>query len=75
MLLVCDEQGLIGKEMFAIDGCKIPSNASKEWSGTRKDFKRKAARMEKAIKRIVTSHKATDRSGTDDGVEAQKKNT
>jgi transposase len=31
VLLVCDEMNLIGKEMFAIDGCKLPSNASKEW--------------------------------------------
>jgi transposase len=27
ILLICDDQGLIGKEMFAIDGCKLPSNA------------------------------------------------
>ena len=73
VLLVCDEQGLIGREMFAIDGCKMPSNASKEWSGTRKDFKRKAARMEKAIKRIVASHKTLDRSGADEEIEAREK--
>ena len=30
VLLVCDEAGLIGKQMFAIDGVKLPSNASKE---------------------------------------------
>ena len=30
VLLICDEMGLIGKEMFAVDGCKLPSNASKE---------------------------------------------
>jgi len=34
IVLMCDSLGLIGKEMFAIDGCKLPSNASKEWSGT-----------------------------------------
>ena len=33
--------GLIGKEMFAIDGCKLSSNASKEWSGTREEFAKK----------------------------------
>lgn len=27
VLMVCDHQGLIGGEMFAIDGCKMPSNA------------------------------------------------
>jgi transposase len=60
VLLVCDEQGLIGKEMFAIDGCKLPSNASKEWSGTRADFSRKAAKMEQAITRMVEGHRAND---------------
>jgi transposase len=25
VLLVCDEQGLIGKELFAVDGCKLAS--------------------------------------------------
>ena len=42
VLLVCDEEGLIGREMFAVDGVKLPSTASKEWSGTREDFTRKA---------------------------------
>lgn len=41
VLLICDEAGLIGKEMFSIDGCKLPSNASKEWSGTKAEFKKK----------------------------------
>ena len=34
VLMICDAMGLIGKEMFAVDGCKMASNASKEWSGT-----------------------------------------
>ena len=34
VLLICDKEGLIGQQMFAIDGCKLSSNASKEWSGT-----------------------------------------
>lgn len=49
VLLVCDEAGLIGREMFAIDGCKLPSNASKEWSGTKAEFERKVAKMEGAV--------------------------
>ena len=35
VLLICDEMGLIEHEMFAIDGCKLLSNASKEWSSTK----------------------------------------
>jgi len=34
VLLVCDQQGLLGKELFALDGVKLPSNAAKDWSGT-----------------------------------------
>lgn len=29
VLVVCNRQGLIGRELFAIDGVKLPSNASK----------------------------------------------
>ena len=28
--MTCDRIGLIGKELFAIDGVKLPGNASKE---------------------------------------------
>ncbi|MHB9118196.1 MAG: transposase [Burkholderiales bacterium] len=35
VLVVCDRQGLIGRELFAIDGVKLPSNAAKARSGTR----------------------------------------
>ena len=38
VLLVCHEQGLLGNELFAIDGCKMSSNAAKEHSGTFKEL-------------------------------------
>ena len=37
VLLYASALGPIGKEHFAIDGCKLPSNASKKWSGTHKE--------------------------------------
>lgn len=40
VLLYCDELGLIGRDMFAIDGLKLSSNASKEHSGTRAHSRR-----------------------------------
>jgi transposase len=40
VLFICDRQGLIGREMFAIDGVKLPANASKAKSGTRADYQR-----------------------------------
>ncbi len=69
VLLVCDDMGLIGKEMFAIDGCKLPSNASKEWSGTKADFEKKAAKMERAIENILKKHREEDQCQTESKVQ------
>jgi hypothetical protein len=41
VLLICDKMGLIGREMLAVDGCKLVSNASKEWSGTKGELSKK----------------------------------
>ena len=41
ILLQCSELILITWEMFAIDGCKLPSNVSKEWSGKLDYLKKK----------------------------------
>ena len=41
VLLVCEEEGLLGGTFFALDGLKLPSNASKEWSGTHPELQRK----------------------------------
>jgi transposase len=60
VLLICDEMGLIGKEMFAIDGCKLPCNASKEWSGTKEDLQRKKDKMQRVIRQILTRHREMD---------------
>jgi len=68
VLLTCDDLGLIGKEMFAIDGCKLPSNASKEWSGTKADFEKKAAKMEQAVGNILKKHREEDQNKTESKV-------
>lgn len=60
VVAICDQQGLIGREMFAIDGVKLPSNASKQRSGTRADFERQAAKLEVAMGTLVKRHRAAD---------------
>jgi transposase len=60
VLLVCDEQGLIGKQMVAVDGVKLPSNASKEWSGTLADFEKKALKLEQALGKLLDRHRQVD---------------
>jgi hypothetical protein len=63
VLMICDEENLIGHNMFAIDGCKIKSNASKEWSGTFEELGRKKAKLERASQRIIERHQAQDGLG------------
>jgi transposase len=60
VLLVCDEAGLIGREMFAIDGLKLPSNASKEWSGTKEELAKKAQKIQRMIEQVVSQHRTND---------------
>jgi hypothetical protein len=63
VLFICDCQGLIGREMFAIDGVKLPSNASKAKSGTRADFLHQAKKLEKLVKTMLKRHRETDELG------------
>ena len=63
VLTLCDRQGLIGREMFAIDGVKLPSNASKTKSGTRADFLRRAEKMEAAARKMLDRHREADAGG------------
>lgn len=60
VLYLCDRQGLIGREMFAIDGVKLPSNASKQKSGTRADFEHQAAKLEAAARVMLERHREAD---------------
>ena len=60
VLMTCDSMGLIGKEMFAVDGCKMPSNASKEWSGTVEELTKKKEKMEKVLRHIMKRHREMD---------------
>jgi transposase len=46
VLLYAEELGLIGKEHFAVDGCKLPSNASKQWSGTHEELRERQEKGE-----------------------------
>jgi len=66
VVLICDEMRLIGKDMFSIDGCKLPSNASKEWSGTKADFQTKKQKMERAIRWILKKHREMDNKDTNE---------
>jgi transposase len=68
VLLICDQQGLIGREMFAVDGCKMASNASKECSGTKASLKKKKRKLDRAVRRMMKAHEAGDGEMVDAGM-------
>jgi transposase len=61
VLMICHEEGLLGGTHFSVDGLKLSSNASKEWSGTFEDLKKKRDALRRKVKQIVSEHKATDK--------------
>src|SRR5512133_3132224 len=69
VLLTCDRQGLIGRQMFAFDGVKLPSNASKERSGTHAELRHRAERLDKAARKMIELHRSRDEAGEPDGGE------
>jgi hypothetical protein len=66
VLLICDRQGLIGKQMFAIDGVKLPSNADKRRSGTHAELRHAAQRMERSVAKLLAAHRNRDQAAEDE---------
>ena len=75
VLFICDEQGLLGNELFAIDGCKMPSNAAKEWSGTHKELAAKRDKIKRLIQHHTKKHQQQDllEGETDEELNLQSK--
>jgi len=72
VLLICDSQGLLGKELFAIDGCKMSSNAAKEWSGTFKELEQKRDKIKRQIHYYIKEHKKLDTTDTREAERQQR---
>ena len=61
ILLVCEQEDLLGGTFFAIDGCKMASNASKEWSGKISDLQKRKEKIEHKLKALVEDHIEIDK--------------
>jgi len=72
ILLVCDQLKLLGGTSFALDGLKLPSNASKHWSGTHSELHQKKEKLEKKITVLIKKHKKLDKKGNKTEDKAQK---
>ena len=72
ILLICSQQGLLGNELFAIDGCKMASDAAKEWSGTLKELEQKRDKIKRQIRYQLEAHKKQDKSEYRDKARLQR---
>lgn len=65
VLLVCEQEGLLGGTHFSLDGLKLPSNAAKEWSGTFSDLEKKQNALKRKVKEAVREHRSADKKAKD----------
>lgn len=54
---------------FLLDGLKLSSNASKEWSDTKSDLKKKKEKIEKTIKYLINKHIKRDKEEVSDRID------
>ena len=73
VLLICEEMKLLGGTEFSLDGCKLPSNASKRWSGTFAVLKAKKEKIERRVGYMLSEQvKADKKEGKDEGEETRR---
>lgn len=66
ILLVCDELNLLGGTHFSLDGVKLSSSASKEWSGTFKELKKKRNKLKAKLQQVIHEHIRQDKKANVD---------
>jgi transposase len=59
-LAYCVELGLVGGDTFAIDGLRLPSNASIQMSGTKEELEKKLAMYQRMAEKHVAKHRKQD---------------
>lgn len=60
VLLVCQEENLLGGTFFALDGCKLPSNASMHKSGKINDLLKKRDSLKVRVQQLIEQQIAED---------------
>lgn len=72
IVLICNEQGLLGNELIAVDGCKMSSNAAKEWSGTFGELEQKRDKIKRQIDYLLNEHRRLDQNDTREDARRQR---
>jgi len=66
ILLICEQEKILGGTFFALDVVKLPSNAPKRWSGTLSDIGKKKEKIEQKVTQLLEQQITADRDdGTD----------
>jgi transposase len=66
VLMYCGELGLIEGRTFAVDGCRMPSNASIELTGTEEELEKKLKMYRRMAEKHVEKHQRRDERGEKD---------
>jgi transposase len=66
ILLVCEQENLLGGTFFALDGVKLPSNASKRWSGTLSEIGKKKEKIENKVQQLLEEQITADEDSDTD---------
>jgi transposase len=61
ILLVCEQENLLGGTIFALDGLKLRSNASMDWSGKISEISKKKEKIEQKVKLLMEEQITTDK--------------
>jgi len=68
VLAICAQLDLVGVEMFALDGCKLPSNAAREHSATFAEYRKKLSNLQDKIDLLMKQHIANDQTQEQDRI-------
>jgi transposase len=66
ILLICEQENLLGGTFFALDGLKLPANASKECSGTISELTKKKDKIQQKVERLLKDQIEADKDDDDD---------
>jgi transposase len=65
VLLVCEDLDLLGGTLFALDGLRLPGNASERWTGTHWQLRKKKEAMEAKVRALLCEHTEQDKRDED----------
>ena len=73
ILLVCEQENLLEGTFFALDGLKLPSNASMQWSGKLSEIGKKKEKIENKVKQLLAQQITTDKQAGSESADRSRR--